>query len=77
MYYYKEVKGGEITSVEAKGRVSVSPNFVKATKAEFDGYIASLPIIEPEPIRDLAKEIDILKAENTEIKAKLKQAGIT
>ena len=30
-----------------------------------------------EPVRDLVAEIDELKAENTEIKAKLKQAGIT
>lgn len=49
MYYYKQVQDGEIVSVEAKSRDSTSPTFVKATKAEYDAFIASLPVIEPEP----------------------------
>ena len=49
MYYYKQVKDGTITSVEAKSRDATSPSFIKATKAEYDSFIASLPVIEPEP----------------------------
>jgi len=63
MFYYKQVKDGEIISVEAKSRSSNSPHFIKATKAEYDTFITSLPIIEPEPVRDLASEIDEIKAE--------------
>ena len=62
MYYYKQIKDGEITSVEAKSLDATSPNFVEATKAEYDGFIAALPVVEPEPPRDLVAEIDDLKA---------------
>ena len=68
MYYYKQVKDGEIASVEAKTVNVTSPNFVKATKAEYDGYIASLPTPIPEPVRDLAAEMDELKARLDDIK---------
>ena len=62
MYYYKQVKDGNIVSVETKSRDAISPNFIKATKAEYDGFIASLPPTEPpEPVRDLAAEISALK----------------
>jgi len=58
MYYYKQVIGGVIVSVESKSRKAVSPDFVKATKAEYDSFIASLPLVEPEPVRDYGAEID-------------------
>ncbi|GAJ21172.1 unnamed protein product, partial [marine sediment metagenome] len=48
MYYYKKVENGEIVSVEAKSLDAISPSFVKATKEEYNAFIASLP--EPEPI---------------------------
>ena len=67
MYYYKQVKDGNIVSVEAKSLDAISPNFVKATKAEYDGFIVSLPKVEPEPIRDLATEIDDLKEKIKEL----------
>ena len=62
MYYYKLVEDEKITSVESKSVNVASPNFVEATKGEYDTFMASLPVIEPEPQRDLAKEIDELKA---------------
>ena len=62
MYYYKQLKDGKIVSVEAKSLRAISPNFVEATEVEYDNYIASLPVVEPEPLRDLAAEIDELKA---------------
>ena len=63
MHYYKQVKNGNIVSVEDKSADVASPNFTKATKAEYDGFIASLPVVEPEPIRDLVKErMDALEA---------------
>lgn len=49
MYYYKQAKDGIIVSVEAKSKPALSPNFVKATKAEYDAFNASLPVVEPEP----------------------------
>ena len=67
MFYYKQVKDGNIVSVEAKTLSATSPNFVKATKAEYDDFIASLPVVEPEPVRDLEAEIDELKAKTLPI----------
>lgn len=62
MFFYKQVKQGKITSVEAKSIDAISLGFVKATKAEYDTFIASLPEPEPpKPTRDLAHELDILK----------------
>ncbi len=61
MIYFKQVKGGVIASVEAKSVDIASPGFVKATKAEYDNFIASLPVREPVPHRDLAAEVDDLK----------------
>lgn len=48
MYYYKQVKDGEIVSVEAKSLDAASIDFVEATKAEYDAFMASLPVVEPE-----------------------------
>ena len=62
MYYYKRVQDSVIVSVEAKSLDAVSPNFTNATKTEYDGFIAALPVVEPEPPRDLAAELDILAA---------------
>lgn len=61
MYYYKQVKDGVITSVESKSVDTASPGFIKATKTEYDNFIASLPVIEPVLPRDLAAEVDVLK----------------
>lgn len=49
MYYYKQVKEGVIVSVESKSSNVASPDFIEATKAEYDDFIASLPVIEPQP----------------------------
>jgi len=63
MHYYKKVENGKIISVEAKSADIVSPHFVKATKVEYDNFIASLPSPSPlEPPRDLATDINDLKA---------------
>ncbi len=73
MFYYKKVLEGKITSVESKSLESVSQNFVKATKAEYDGFIASLPPPpEPEPPRSThistIDAIDTAKARPVRIK---------
>ena len=63
MFYYKQVENGKVISVESKSNGSFSPNFVKATKDEYDGFLAALPPpLIPEPARDLLVEIDELKA---------------
>ena len=69
MYYYKQIKDGKIFSVEAKSLDATSPNFIKATKVEYDSFIASLPVFEPEPVRDLAAEVDELKKDIKRIQA--------
>ena len=70
MFYYKQIKDGRIVSVESKSRDVKSPGFVKATKSEYDGYLASLPPPSPpKPQRDLATEIN-------ELKARLNKAGV-
>ena len=71
MFYYKQVKDGKIISVEAKSKDATSPNFVKAMKAEYDGFMASLPVVEPEPVRDALAEIDEIKAGQIAINKKL------
>lgn len=71
MYYYKQVKDDDIVSVEAKSLDATSPNFVKATKAEYDEFIASLPVVEPEPVRDYGAEIDEIKADQDTLKGKV------
>ena len=63
MYYFKQVENGNIISIESKNVDVKSPGFVKATKAEYDGFHASLPPTNlVEPPRDLLAEIDELKA---------------
>uniref|UniRef100_A0A6M3LEK6 Uncharacterized protein n=1 Tax=viral metagenome TaxID=1070528 RepID=A0A6M3LEK6_9ZZZZ len=63
MYYYKQVKDGKIVSVESKSVNVASPDFIKATKTECDNFTGSLPEPVKVPTRDLAAEIDELKAE--------------
>lgn len=67
MYYYKKVKDGVIVSVESKSVKVASPNFIETTKAEYDSFIASLPVIEAEPPRNLEAEIDGIKERLTKI----------
>ena len=76
MYYYKQIKGGKVVSVESKDIDSVSPEFVRATKAEYDTCVASLPPLELEPKRDLAAEITALKIGQDELKSRMKKAKI-
>lgn len=50
------------TTVESHSYPHIVPDAVKITKEEYDAFIASLPVIEPELVRDLATEIDGIKA---------------
>ena len=68
MYYYKQVTNNKIVSVEAKSVDIASPDFTKATLQEVTDFKASLPAIIPQVKRDLAAEID-------ELKARLDKAG--
>lgn len=61
MFYFKQIKDGKIVSVESKSVDIASPDFIRATKAEYDNFLASLSSTIPEPVRDLAVEIDDLK----------------
>ncbi len=64
MDYWKKVdQDGNTTTVESCSNPHKVPNAIEITKEEYDAFIASLPVVEPEPVRDLAAEIDDLKAE--------------
>jgi len=70
MQYWKKLNpDGTILRVESHSYPHVVPDATEITKEEFEKYIASLPVIEPE-VRDLATEIDELKAIVDEIKNK-------
>ncbi len=70
MRYWKRVdNNGKTITVESYSHNSEIEGAIEITKIEFDAFIASLPMSEPIPTRDLAAEIDALKA-------KLKAAGI-
>jgi len=62
MFYYKQVKDGQIVSIESKSFKIASPDSVEATREECDAYLAALPPSPPlEPARDLITEMDELK----------------
>ncbi len=64
MRYWKRIdEEGNTTTVESYSHDLVVEGAVKITKDEYDAYIASLPSPSPtEPPRNLAAEIDELKA---------------
>lgn len=62
----------EITIVDAP----IPDEELRAWLFDGDKLIPNPNYVEPKPPRDLAQEIDTLRNENTEIKSKLKQAGI-
>ena len=68
MRYWKRInEQGETTTVESYSHDSDVKGAIKIGKAEFDAYIASLPVILPKPVRDLATEIDELKEKIKEL----------
>ena len=71
MRYWKRVdKDGNTTTVESYSHNLDVEGALEITKKEYDEYIASLPIPEPEPVRDLEAEIDEIKAEIDKLKKK-------
>ena len=64
MKYYKRVDGSnKTTTVESYSHDSPVTGAIEITKQEFDTYIATLPPVIPPAVRNLAKELDDLKAE--------------
>ena len=77
MRYWKRVNTeGKITAVESYSHDFDVDDAIEIDKAEFDAFIASLPVIEPEPGRDLATEIDALKARIEKLKIILGKAKL-
>ncbi len=69
MEYWKKVdKDGKTTTVESCSNPHEKPDAIQITKEEYDEFIASLPVVEPEPVRDDSAEIDELKAEIEKLK---------
>ncbi len=50
MYYWKKVdQDGNTTTVERHSYPHEVPGAVQITKKEYDEFVASLPVVEPEP----------------------------
>lgn len=61
MRYWKRINAtGKIASVESYSHNLDVKGAEKITKEEYDEFIASLPVVEPEPVRDYGKEIDAI-----------------
>lgn len=74
MEYWKKLNlDGTISTVESCSYSHEMPDAIQIAKEEYDTFIASLPVvvIKPEPVRDLAVEIDQIKAEIVAIKARV------
>lgn len=71
MEYWKKVdQDGNTITVESHSYPHKVPDAIQITKEEFDTYIASLPVVEPEPTRDPLAEIDELKARLSKLEPK-------
>lgn len=63
MRYWKRVdEKGKTTTVESYSHGLDIEGAIEIDQAEYQAFIDSLPVIEPEPQRDLEKELDDLKA---------------
>jgi len=63
MRYYKRINTeGDTTTVESYSHDLDVEGAIEITKEEFDAFMASLPVIEPEPVMDYKAEILALKA---------------
>lgn len=63
MRYWKRIdENGNTTTVESYSHDLDIKGAIEISEAEFNEFIASLPPVEPKPVRDLAAEIDDLKA---------------
>jgi len=61
MKYWKRVNpDGSINTVESYSHDLDIEGAIEITGEEFNNFLASLPIIESEPVRNLATEIDDL-----------------
>ena len=77
MRYWKKVnQDNKTNAVESYSHDLDIEGAIEITETEFKAYIASLPIVEPEPIRDLASEIDSLKSRIEKLEVKSAELGI-
>ena len=64
MRYWKRINAqGETTTVESYSHNLKIKDAIEIDGKEFTIFVTSLPVVKPVPIRDLAAEIDALKAE--------------
>ena len=72
MRYWKRVNAkGKTTMVESYSHNLIIPDAIEITEAEFNAYLASLPEFIPAPVRNLAAEIDDLKAQVAALQTKI------
>ena len=73
MRYWKRLNlDGSIKTVESYSHDLDIDGAIEVSKKELDEYIASLPAFEPEPTRNLAAEIDEIKAKVTKLEADIR-----
>ena len=73
MRYWKRVKDGVTTTVENYSHDLEVEGAVEIDKAEYEDFINSLPKPVLQPIRNLAAELDELKAITADHEARLKK----
>lgn len=77
MRYWKRLNPDKsIRTVESYSHNLRVKGATEISKEEYDSFLASLPVIEPEPVRDLATEIEEIKAkiaDYDELKAKVEE----
>lgn len=63
MQYWKKIDtNGNTTTVESHSFHHKLLDAIRISKKEFDAYIASLPVVEPEPVVDSLVKITELEA---------------
>ena len=74
MRYWKRVnQESNTTTVESYSHDLAVEGAIEIDQVKYDAFIASLPKPEPEVVRDLATEIDDLKAIISDHEARLKK----
>lgn len=71
MEYWKKLNpDGTTRTVESHSFSHIVPDAIRITKEEYDEFIASIPSPIAKPKRDLAAEIDVLRAKVEKLEKK-------
>jgi len=74
MRYWKRTDTiGNTTTVESYSHDMEIEGAIEINRIEYEDFIMSLPVIKPEPVRDLAKEIDSILGQYSQLKGQYNQ----